>query len=154
VISEPADEARTADDLRSVPGWRRTGLVLGWGAVACTGAALLGVLLDRDDPSLGTLIAAGLALIAAFLAPVFLRRAWSVPGVADEPGVVLARRWSDVAIAAWCAAVIFRVVLDGLLDAERVWLVVRAVLGATLVVAYVGMLVLATRWRPAPRSQL
>jgi hypothetical protein len=32
--------------------------------------------------------------------------------------------------------------------------VVRGLLGAVLVVSYVGMLVLATQWRPTPMDQL
>ncbi len=77
------------------------------------------------------------------------------PAVADDAAVVRVRGWSDVAIAAWSAAVISGFVLDGLLDVGGTWLdVVRGVLGAVAVVADGGMLVLATRWRPAPRAQL
>ena len=129
--------------------------MLGWGALACAGAALLTWLPDRDDPWPGVGVLAVLAVVAALLAPVFLRRAWSVPGVADDPAVVRARGWSDVAVTAWGVAVISRVLLDVLLDVGGTWLdVVRAVLGAVTVVAYVGMLVLATRWRPAQADQL
>ncbi|MGY2127174.1 hypothetical protein [Blastococcus sp. SYSU DS0617] len=96
-----------------------------------------------------------MAAISALLAPVFLRRAWSVLPVADDPAVVRARAWSDAAIAAWGAAVISRFVFDGLLDVGGTWLhVARGVLGTVAVVAYVGMLVLATRWRPPPGRQL
>ena len=48
---------------------------------------------------------------------MFLRRAWSVPGVSGDPAAVRARRWSDVAIAAWGAAVVLGFVLGQLLDA-------------------------------------
>jgi len=119
-VRDPADEARAADDLRSLPGWRRTGLVLGWGAVACAGAALLALLADRDDPWLGAVVLLLAALVAGLVAVGFLRRAWGVPTVADQPAVVRAGRYA----------------------------------GVVAVVAYVGMLVLATRWRPAPVDQL
>ena len=86
---------------------------------------------------------------------MFLRRAWSVTGVSGDPAAVRARRWSDVAIAAWSAGVLLGFVLGRLLDVGGTWLdVVQGVLGAVLLVAYVGMLVLATRWRPAPAAQL
>ena len=154
-VPEAAGEARATADLRSVPGWRRTGLVLGWLAVACGVAALLTWLTGRDElrPAVGVLVV--VAAISALLAPVWLRRAWSVPPVADDPAVVRARGWSDVAIVAWGTAVIARFVFDVLLDVGGTWLdVVRGALGTVLLVAYVGMLVLATRWHPAPGRQL
>ena len=47
------------------------------------------------------------------------------------------------------------IVFDQLLDVGGTWLVVvRSLLGAVLAVSYLGMLVLATRWRPAPVDQL
>ena len=154
-VRDPADEARAADDLRSLPGWRRTGLVLGWGAVVCAGAALLALLADRDDPWLGAVILLLAALVAGLVALGFLRRAWGVPTVADQPAVVRAGRWADVAAVAWGVAVVLRFVGGQLLDLGSTWLdVVGAVLGAVAVVAYVGMLVLATRWRPEPVDQL
>ncbi|SDF60738.1 hypothetical protein SAMN05660662_2697 [Blastococcus aurantiacus] len=62
---------------------------------------------------------------------MFLRRAWSVPGVSGDPAAVRARRWSDVAIAAWSAAVLLGFVLGRLLGVGGTWLdVVRGVLGA------------------------
>ena len=154
-VPDPADEARAADDLRSVPGWRRTGLVLGWGAVAAAAAALLALLADRDDPWPGAVILLLVALVAGLVALGFLRRAWGVPGVADHPAVVRARRWADVAAVAWGTAVVLRFVFRQLLDRDGTWLdVVGGVLGTGAVVAYVGMLVITTRWRPVPPAQL
>lgn len=147
--------AGSGDDLRDVPGWRRIGLALGWGAVLSACSALLSRLPDREDPWLGAAILLLAAVVAGLLAPVFLRRAWSVPGVATGAAVAWARRWSEVAIAAWCAAVVLGFVSGQLLDVGGTWLdVVQGVLGAVLVVAYVAMLVSATRWRPAPADQL
>ena len=152
---EPAGRARNGDHPRDVPGWRAIGLVLGWGAVVSACAALLTWLPDRVDPWPGAGVFAVLSALGALLAPVFLRRAWSVPAVADDPAVVRVRGWSDVALAAWGTAVISRFLVDDLLDVGGTWFdVVRGVLGAVLVIAYVGMLVLATRWRPAPADQL
>lgn len=136
-----------AEDLRSVPGWRRTGLVLGWGAVACVGAGLFAAFLDGPREAAAVLLVA--AFVTGLVALGFLQRSFSVPGVADDPSAVRARRWSEVAVAAWGSSVLLHVVVDVLLDRGGTWLdVVRALLGAVLVVAYVGMLVLAGRWRP------
>ena len=150
-----ADAARNGDDLRDVPGWRRIGLVLGWGAVVAACAALLSWPPDRDDPWPGAAILLLAAVVAGLLAPVFLRRAWSVPGVSGDPAVVRARRWSDVAIGVWGGGVLLGFVFGQLLDVGGTWLdVVRGVLGVVLILTYVGMLVLATRWRPDPADQL
>jgi hypothetical protein len=139
-----------SDDLRSVPGWRRIGLFLGWGAVACAGAALLTWLPDRDAPGPATVVLLLVAGVGGFLAPAFLRRASSVPGVAEDPAAVRAHRCSDVAILAWGTSVVVGFVLGDLLDLGGTWLdVVRGTLAVVLVVAYVAMLILATRWRPA-----
>ena len=152
---ESTDAAHGGDDLRDVPGWRRIGLVLGWGAVVSACAALLSWLWDRDDPWPGAAILLLVAVVAGLLAPVFLRRAWSVPGVAGDPAVVRARRWSDIAFAVWSAGVLLGFVFGQLLDVGGSWLdVVRGVLGAVLISTYIGMLVLATRWRPGPADQL
>jgi hypothetical protein len=152
---ESAGAPRSGDHLRDVPGWRRIGLVLGWGAVACAGAALLSWLPDREDPWPGAGVLLLAAVVAGLLAPVFLRRAWSVPGVSGDQAAARARRWSDVALAAWGAGVVLGFVFGQLLDVGGTWLdVVRSVLWTVLVVSYVGMLVLATRWRPAPAAQL
>ena len=151
---ESAGATRSGDHPRDVPGWRRIGLVLGWGAVVAACPGLLSWLPDREDPwpGAGVLL---LAAVAGLLASVFLRRAWSVPGVSGDPAAVRARRWSDVAIGAWGAGVVLGVVFGQLLAVGGTWLdVVRGVLGAVLAVSYVGMLVLATRWRPAPVDQL
>ena len=152
---EPAGAASSGDDLRDVPGWRRTGLVLGWGAVAAACAALLGWVPDREEPWLGAAVLLLAAVVAGLLAPVFLRRAWAVPGVSGDPAVIRAHAWSDAALLAWSAGVIVGFVCGQLVDVGGTWLdVVQGVLGAVLIVAYVGMLVLATRWRPAPAAQL
>ena len=144
-----------AESLRSVVAWRRTGLVLGWGAVAAAGAGLLSRLPTREDPWPVATILLLAAVVAGLLAPVFLRRAWAVPGVSDDPAVVRARAWSETVIGVYCAAVVFRFVGQELLGADGAWVdVVRALLGTALAVSYVGMLVLATRWRPAPVAQL
>jgi hypothetical protein len=154
-MSDESAGATREDHPRDVPGWRRIGLVLGWGAVLAACAALLTWLPDREDPWPGAAVLLLAAAVAALLAPVFLRRAWSVPGVAGDPAVVRARRWSDVAIAAWGVGVLLGFVFGRLLDVGGTWLdLVRILLGAVLVVSYVGMLVLATRWRPAPVDQL
>lgn len=157
--SEPgrgaAGGARAAGDLRSVPGWQRTGLVLGWCAVACAAAALLIRLADQDGPRPVTAILLLVGIVTGLAAVGFLRRAWSVPAVAQSPAVVRARALADVALVAWGAAVLVRFVFGQLLDLDGSWLdVVRVVLGTVAVVAYVGMLVLVTRWRPAPVDQL
>lgn len=152
---EPVGAGRSGDHLRDVPGWRRIGLVVGWGAVVSACAALLSWLPDREDPWPGSGVLLLAAVVAGLLGPVFLRRAWSVPGVSGDPASVRARRWSDVAIAAWGVGVVLGFVFGELLDVGGTWLdVVRGVLGAVLAVSYVGMLVLATRWRPAPADQL
>ena len=152
---EAAGAARSGDHLRDVPGWRRIGLVLGWGAVVAACAALIGWLPDREDPWPGAGVLLFAAVVAGLLAPVFLRRAWSVPGVLGDPAAVQARRWSDVGIGVWGAGVLLGLVFGRLLDVGGSWLdVVRGVLGAVLAGTYVGMLVLATRWRPAPVDQL
>jgi hypothetical protein len=151
---EPAGAPRSGDDLRDVPGWRRTGLVLGWGAVAAACAALISWLPDREDPWPGAVVLLLAAVVAALLAPVFLRRAWSVPGVSDDPAVGRAHGWSDAALIAWGAGVLVGFVRNGF-DVGWTWLdVLSALLGVVLAVSYVGMLVLATRWRPAPADQL
>src|SRR4051794_24671506 len=112
--SEPADEARTADDLRSVPDWRRTGLVFGWATVGCAAAALLVRLVDRENEPL----AAAILLLGCFLTGLIalgsLRRVWSVPAVADDPAVVRARRCADVAVVAWGTALLLRLVFEQL----------------------------------------
>ena len=155
MTDESAGAARSGDHLSDVPGWRRIGLVLGWGAVVSACAALLSRLPDRDEPWPGAGVLLLAAVVAGLLAPVFLRRAWSVPGVSGDPAAVRARRWSDVAIVAWGAGVVLGFVLGRLLDVGGTWLdVVRGVLGAVLAVSHIGMLVLATRWRPAPVDQL
>jgi hypothetical protein len=60
-----------------------------------------------------------------------------------------------VAVLAWSAALLLRLVFEQLSDLGGTWVdAVRLVLGAVAVGAYVGMLVLATRWRPAPVDQL
>ena len=154
-VRDAVGAARAADDLRSVPGWRRTGLVLGWGAVACAAGALLTWLVDRDGPRQVTVVLLLACIVAALAATAFLRRAWSVPEVAGTPAAVRARGWCDVAVVAWGSSLLVRFVLGQLFDLGGSWLdVVRGVLGAVVVVAYVGMLVLATRWRPAPAVQL
>lgn len=151
----PAGAAPSGDHLRDVPGWRRIGLVLGWGAVVSACAALLSWLPDREDPWPGAAVLLLAAVVAGLLAPVFLRRAWSVPGASGDPAAVRARRWSDVALGVWGAGVLLGLVVGQLLDVGGTSLdVVRGVLGAVAVVAYVGMLVLATRWRPTPVDQL
>ena len=153
--SDPVDESRGGDHPRDVPGWRRIGLVLGWGAVVSGCAAVLSWLPERDDPWPGAAILLLAAVVAGLLAPVFLRRAWSVPGVSDDPAVVRARGWSDAALVAWSVGVLAGFVFGQLLDVGGTWLdVVRGLLGVVLVVSYVGMLVLATRWRPTPVDQL
>ena len=152
---ERAGPTRSGDHPRDVPGWRRIGLVLGWGAVVAACAALLAWLPDREDPWPGAGVLLLAAVVAGLLAPVFLRRAWSVPGVSEDPSAARARRWSDVALVTWGAGVVVGFVFGQLLDVGGTWLVVlRGVLGAVLVVSYLGMLVLATRWRPAPVDQL
>jgi hypothetical protein len=152
---ESAGATRGGDHLRDVPGWRGIGLGLGWGAVVAACAALVGWLPDREDPWPGAVVLLLAAAVAGLLAPVFLRRAWSVPGVDGDPAAVRARRWSDVAIAAWGVGVVTGFVFGRLLDVDGTWLVVvRGVLGTVLAVSYLGMLVLATRWRPAPADQL
>ncbi|RBY77887.1 hypothetical protein DQ239_09190 [Blastococcus sp. TF02-09] len=144
-----------AASARSVVAWRRTGLVLGWGAVAAAGAGVLSRLPPREDPWPAATILLLAAVVAGLLAPVFLRRAWSVPGVSDDPAVVRARAWSETAIAVYCVGVVFRFIGQELLGADGAWVdVVRALLGTALAVSYVGMLVLATPWRPAPAAQL
>ena len=157
--SEPVRDAvcaaRAADDLRSVPGRRRTGLVFGWGAVACAAGALLTWFVDRDGPRPVTVVLLLACIVAALVAAAFLRRAWSVPEVADMPAAVRARGWCDAAVVAWGSSLLVRFVFGQLFDLGGTWLdVVRGVLGTVAVVAYVGMLVLATRWRPAPAVQL
>jgi hypothetical protein len=145
----------TEEDLRSVLGWRRTGLVFGWGAVASAAAALVGWLVDRDQPSVAVAILVLAGFLVAVIALGFLRRAWSVPGVADGHAVVRARRCADVAVIAWGVAVVFRFVVVHLLDLGGTWSdVVRGVLGTVAVAAYVGMLVLTTWWRPVRAGQL
>ena len=151
-----ADADRAAEDLRSLPGWRRTGLVSGWAAVACATAALL---LSRLVDGEAAALPAALLLLGCFATGLvslgFLRRVWSIPAVADDRDVVRARRWADVAVLAWGAALLLRLLFEQLSDLGGTWLdVVRLVLAAVAVVAYVVMLVLATRWRPAPVDQL
>lgn len=157
MTSQPApdaDEFSDADDLRRVLGRRRAGLVLGWGALGCAGAALVTWLPAGDrsqEPLPATAFLVVAAVAAAVLCQVFLRRAWSVPVVAGDPAVVRARTWSDVAIAAWGTSLVVGFVFDDLLGLGGAWLVaVRSTLAAVLVVTYAGMLVLATRWRPVP----
>jgi hypothetical protein len=139
------------DELRDVPGWRRIGLVLSWSAVGCAAAALMLWLTEDRGPStaMASLLAA--AVLAGLLGPVFLRRAWSVPGIAADPVAVRARRWSEVAAVSWGASVVLHAVVDVLLDRGGAWLDgAQLLLSTALVVAYGGMLVLATRWRPRP----
>ncbi|MDT0275851.1 hypothetical protein [Blastococcus goldschmidtiae] len=148
-VGDGAGEARAADDVRSAPGWWRTGLVLGWGAVASAAGGLLTALPDPAEPGTATAVLWLTGLVLGLVATAFLRRAWSVPGLVDDPAVVRARGWCDVALVAWGTSIVLRFVLGDLLDAGGTWLtVLGGLLGTVFVVAYVGMLVLATRRRP------
>ncbi|MBJ7453654.1 MAG: hypothetical protein JHC71_16455, partial [Blastococcus sp.] len=93
--------------------------------------------------------------VTGLVALGFLRRVWSVPALADDRAVVRARRCADVAVLAWGTALLTRLVFEQLSDLGGTWLdVVLGALGVVAVAAFVGMLVLATRWRPAPVDQL
>ncbi|MEU2350743.1 hypothetical protein [Modestobacter sp. NPDC049651] len=137
---------------RTLRAWRRTGLVLGWTAVGCAGAALVAwpVVHGRRDGVLAALLLAAFA--GALVGLGFLRRAWADPQVADDPAVVRARAGSDVSTAAWTAGVVAALatrVFRGE-GAAPTWLaVVAAALGVLAVAGFVGTLVLAARWRPA-----
>jgi len=144
-----AGRTREPVGLPTLIGWRRTGLVSGTAAVLCL-LALLGVAVRRDGEvaaAVGVLLLA--AVVCGLVCLGFLQRAWSDPAVAGDPRAVRARRWSEAVTVSWCAAL-----LPGLavrvLPAEVDWLrwLVLA-LGGVAVVAFVGMLLLAARWRPA-----
>ena len=144
-----AGRTREPVGVPTLVAWRRTGLVSGAAAVVCV-LVLLGVAVRQDGD---VALAVGLLLLAAFVCGLvclgFLQRAWSDPAVAGDPSVVRARRWSQVVTVSWCVALLpglaVRVLPAGF-DWLR-WLVLA--LGVVAVVAFVGMLVLTARWRPA-----
>lgn len=150
--SPDADATRVAEDRRSVPGRRRTGLVLGWTAPILAGAAGLIWLFgpELDEPGTTLLIVALSAIVTAVLAIGCLRRVWSLAEPAGDRTAARCRRWCDGAVAAWGAALILRTVFAQLLGLDGMWLdVLVTVLGAGAVMGYLGMLVLTARWRPA-----
>ena len=135
--------------------WRRTGLALGWIALAVMAAALLVWLLGRDQPRVvwGALQFA--SLVVGMVAVAFLRRAWAVPTVADQAAVVRLRGWSDAAVAVCAAGMLVRALFDGVLGVAGTWLdVVLGAILALLAVVFVVVQMLATRWRPEAGDQL
>lgn len=151
-----SDQPPAPDDVPSLLAWRRTGLVLGWAAPALAAAAALVWLVGGPEPEeSGTplVVLAGTAILTAVLALVYLRRVFSSAERAGDRVAVRVRQWSDGAVATWGAALLLRVLFEQLLGLGGAWLdVLTAVLGTVAVLAYVGMLVLTTRWRPAPSA--
>ncbi|MBN1091440.1 hypothetical protein JKP75_01860 [Blastococcus sp. TML/M2B] len=128
----------------------------GWAAPVLAGAAGVVWLLDgaeQEEPgSVLFLLAVG-AIVATVCAFAFLRRVWAVAELAGDPIAVRCRRWADGAVATWGVALLLRVLVEQLLHRGGVWLdVVTTALGAVAVVAYVRVLVLTTRWGPAPSA--
>ena len=141
----PARTPREPATLSTLVAWRRTGLVLSGLAVACL---LGGVAAAAGD--LGVLV--GVALVVAFVAVFagygFLQRAWSDPLVADDPQVARIQRWVRVASVGWSLTLVVRLVVWVLPDdlGQLRWAGVPFV--ALALVASLGVLVLAARWRP------
>ena len=142
----PARTPREPATLSTLVAWRRTGLVLsGAGALFF----LIGVSLAM---ALDIVVLAGISIVAFFVCLVigygFLQRAWSDPLVADDPQAARLQRWSGVAGASWSLAFLIRLAVWALPDGVEWLRWVGLPFGVVGIAAYVGVLVLAARWRP------
>lgn len=139
--------------VRTLVAWYRTGLVLGFVALACLVGFVLHLLLGDSRDSAWMLLGLG-AFVCGLIGLGFLRRTWDDPGVKDDAQVVRARRLSSVAMTAYGVALIPNAIYAVQSDGSETmdWLgVVSAVLGAVAVVCFIAMLLVATRWSPSRR---
>lgn len=144
-----ADEQPAPVGLPTLRAWRRTGLVLSSGALACF-AGFIAATAANDAQTLAAILGVA-AFVCALLGLGFLRRAWSDPDVRHDPRVTRARRMSEAAMTAWVVALIPNLIFAVSPDsAESLsWLsVVSFVLGWVAVAAFVAMLTVAIRWNP------
>ena len=135
--------------LPTLLAWRRTGLVAGVAAVLAVLASVAVLARWRADAGVAGGVLLMTAFVCALVALAFLRRAWSDPEVSADPAVVRARRWAEVATVSWCVAFLPGLAARALPEAFDWlrWLVLG--LGVVAVVAFLGMLVIAARWRPS-----
>jgi hypothetical protein len=147
-----ADEQPAPVGLPTLRAWRRTGLVLSGGALACF-AAFIAANAASDARTLAAVLGV-VAFVCALLALGFLRRAWSDPDARHDPQVTRARRLSEAAMTAWAIAIIPNVIFAvSPNSAESLsWLsVVSFVLGCVAVAAFMAMFAVAVRWNPQAR---
>jgi hypothetical protein len=135
--------------LKTLRAWRCTGLVLCTSAlVCCTAFVALGLATGLST----TVAVTGIAtLVFALIGLGFLQRAWSDPDVREQPSVVRARRLSEVAMTTWGVALIPNAVFAWRPELEETlnWLSIASfALGCVAVTVFIGMLVIAVRWRP------
>lgn len=140
-------ETREPVGLPTLLAWRRTGLVASGAAVAAAVTAVLVRL--AGGPAEVVAVAALVAVVGFFVGLGFLRRIWIEPELAGEPQAVRLRTWAGWAWGAWVLGVIVSIPARVWPDALGGLRWVAVGLYGVALVAYLGMLVLAVRWRPA-----
>jgi len=129
--------------------WHRTGLWLGYAALAC----LLGFVLtlvvwsDGHRPRAAALLWV-VAVACGFVGMSFLQRVWRDPEVGDVADVRLASRLASGVVALWGLAVLLNAVRMVRTETSQLLTVVALVVGVVSVACFVAMLVLARRWSP------
>lgn len=144
-----AEAAREPVTVATLLAWRRTGLGSSLAGVIAVGAGLTLVALTG-----GSAQAVGVVLVlvggaCGVAGSSFLRRVWSDGLVAADPGVPRLRSWAAAPVLGWCAAVLVGFV-NRLLPEDLDWMRwLGWVLAGSAVAAYLWLLVLVIRWRPA-----
>ena len=144
-----AETAREPVTTETVLAWRRTGLTVSVTGALSLVAGLALVTLTEGAVQVAGAVLSVVGVVCVLIGSSFLRRAWSDPLVATDPQVERLRGWGGVAWTAWCGALLLRFVARLLPDGFDWLRVVGWFLGAAAVTAWLWLLVLVARWRPA-----
>ena len=133
--------------------WRRAGLVLSSAGLAClVGYYVVTTVAEDQRPARAVL--ALVAIVGTLAGLGFLRRAWSAPAMKDDSQVVRARRLSDVVLITWILSMSVNFVDDFESEAAEPLdslSILTFVLRCVLVAAFIGMLIVAARWKAPAR---